>query len=73
MGEFSGKIALVTGGSRGIGRETVLRLAAAGALVGVHYGGNADAAAETVRLVEAAGGTAFAVQADLGDRRGPRR
>ena len=73
MGEFSGKIALVTGGSRGIGRETVLRLAAAGALVGVHYGGNADAAAETVRLVEAAGGTAFAVQADLGDRRGPWR
>ncbi|CAN3985731.1 SDR family oxidoreductase [Kitasatospora purpeofusca] len=67
MGELTGRTALVTGGSRGIGRAVVLRLAAEGALVAVHYGGNEAAAAETVALVGKAGGRAFAVQAAFGE------
>lgn len=55
MGELDGRTALVTGGSRGIGRAVALRLAAEGALVAVHYGGNEAAAAETVaQIAEAA-------------------
>ncbi|WP_371494536.1 SDR family oxidoreductase [Kitasatospora sp. NBC_00374] len=67
MGELTGRTALVTGGSRGIGRAVALRLAADGALVAVHYGGNEDAAKETVARIEAAGGRAFAVQARFGE------
>ncbi|GAA2795557.1 SDR family oxidoreductase [Kitasatospora sp. CM 4170] len=67
MGELTGKAALVTGGSRGIGRAVALRLAAAGALVVVHYGGNEAAAKETVARIEAAGGRAFAVEARFGE------
>ncbi|GAA2796804.1 SDR family oxidoreductase [Kitasatospora paracochleata] len=67
MGELTGKAALVTGGSRGIGRAVALRLAAEGALVAVHYGGNDDAAKETVARIEAAGGRAFAVRARFGE------
>ncbi|BFV60809.1 SDR family oxidoreductase [Kitasatospora sp. CMC57] len=67
MGELTGKSALVTGGSRGIGRAVALRLAAAGALVAVHYGGNQDAAEETVARIGAAGGRAFAVRARFGE------
>ncbi|WP_328806811.1 SDR family oxidoreductase [Streptacidiphilus fuscans] len=66
MGELNGRTALVTGGSRGIGRAIALRLAAEGALVAVHYGGNDAAAAETVALIDKAGGRAFAVQATFG-------
>ncbi|MDH6579547.1 NAD(P)-dependent dehydrogenase (short-subunit alcohol dehydrogenase family) [Kitasatospora sp. MAP5-34] len=58
MGELDGMTALVTGGSRGIGRAVALRLAAEGALVAVHYGGNDAAAAETVALIAKAGGRA---------------
>ncbi|MER6298243.1 SDR family oxidoreductase [Kitasatospora sp. NPDC001539] len=67
MGELDGRTALVTGGSRGIGRAVALRLAAEGALVAVHYGGNEAAAAETVELIAKGGGRAFAVQARFGD------
>lgn len=64
--DLAGKTALVTGASRGLGRGIAERLAAAGALVAVNYAGNAEAAAETVRRIEEAGGQAFAVQAKLG-------
>lgn len=60
-----GKVALVTGGSRGIGRAIAQRLAKDGALVAVHYGHNAEAASRTVGEIEASGGAAFALQADL--------
>lgn len=63
---LSGKTALVTGGSRGIGRGIALRLARDGALVAVHYGSNEAAAKETVAEIEAAGGRAFAIGAELG-------
>ncbi|MFJ9692134.1 SDR family oxidoreductase [Kitasatospora sp. NPDC101183] len=65
-GELDGKSALVTGGSRGIGRAIALRLARDGALVAVHFGGNAKAAEETVALIDEAGGRAFAVRAAFG-------
>ncbi|GGT48164.1 SDR family oxidoreductase [Streptomyces purpureus] len=66
MGQLTGKTALVTGGSRGIGRAIALRLGAEGARVAVHYGGNEAAAKETVALIEAAGGSAFALRTELG-------
>lgn len=65
MKRLEGQIAIVTGASRGIGRGIALRLAAEGALVVVHYGTRRDAADETVAVIEATGGTAFAVGADL--------
>ncbi|MFD5344147.1 SDR family NAD(P)-dependent oxidoreductase [Streptomyces anulatus] len=67
MGELDGRTALVTGGSRGIGRAVALRLAAEGALVAVHNGGNEAAAAETVERIAEAGGRAFAVRALFGE------
>ncbi|MEV4167530.1 SDR family oxidoreductase [Nonomuraea dietziae] len=66
MRALNGKTALVTGGSRGIGRAIAQRLAGDGARVAVHYGSNEQAAKETVSAIEAAGGQAFAVQAELG-------
>ncbi|MFD5618295.1 SDR family oxidoreductase [Streptomyces yangpuensis] len=66
MGVLKGKTALVTGGSRGIGRAVAQRLARDGALVAVHYGRNAEAAEETVAAIGAAGGRAFAIGAELG-------
>jgi 3-oxoacyl-[acyl-carrier protein] reductase len=61
------RTALVTGGSRGIGQSIAMTLARAGANVGVNYVNDAVAAAETVREIEAAGGRAIAVQADVRD------
>ncbi|MGW3450325.1 SDR family oxidoreductase [Streptomyces sp. NPDC001076] len=66
MGNLTGKTALVTGASRGMGRATAERLAADGALVAVHYGSSAEAAAEVVAGIEQDGGRAFAVGAELG-------
>jgi NAD(P)-dependent dehydrogenase (short-subunit alcohol dehydrogenase family) len=58
-------IVLVTGGSRGIGRAICVGVAATGAAVVVNHVGNLDAAQETVAAIEAAGGTAIAVRADV--------
>ncbi len=66
MTNLTGKTALVTGGSRGIGRAIALRLAKDGALVAVHYGRNREAADSTVAEITDAGGAAFAVGAELG-------
>ncbi|WNC17724.1 SDR family oxidoreductase [Brevibacillus brevis] len=62
---LQGKIALVTGASRGMGRAIALRMAQEGAMVAVHYGSNRDAADETVRRIELEGGSAFALGADF--------
>ena len=62
---LAGRTALVTGGSRGIGRAACLGLAGAGAAVAVHYGSDAKAAAGVVAEIEAGGGRAVAVGADL--------
>lgn len=61
------RVAFVTGGSRGIGRETVLTLAAAGHPVAFCYSSDATAARETVETVERAGGKAVPVQANVAD------
>lgn len=73
MPGLQGKIALVTGASRGIGRATALRLARDGATVAIHYGNAAGHAEKVVTEIEAAGGCGFAVQADFTDRRAPWR
>jgi 3-oxoacyl-[acyl-carrier protein] reductase len=59
-------VALVTGGSRGIGRAIALRLAGEGHSVAVNYADNASAADGVVDAITAAGGTAIALQADVG-------
>ena len=63
--QFKDKVAIVTGGSRDIGRAISLKLAAAGAKVVVNYMNNAEAAAETLKAIEAEGGTAITVKADM--------
>jgi NAD(P)-dependent dehydrogenase (short-subunit alcohol dehydrogenase family) len=62
---MSKPVAIVTGGSRGIGRACALKLAAAGYAVAVNFAANAAAAAEVVRAIEAKGGTALAVAGDV--------
>jgi NAD(P)-dependent dehydrogenase (short-subunit alcohol dehydrogenase family) len=63
--KLDGKIALVTGGSRGIGRAIARRLAAEGAKVALTHAGNAAAGAEAVALIEKAGGTAHAFACNI--------
>src|SRR5580700_1025336 len=67
QGKLEGKIALITGGSRGIGAAIAKRLAADGANVAITYTKGADAAASVVKEIERAGGKAIAIQADAGD------
>jgi 3-oxoacyl-[acyl-carrier protein] reductase len=65
--KLEGKIALITGGSRGIGAAIAKRLAADGANVAITYTKGADAAALVVKEIERAGGKAIAIQADAAD------
>ena len=67
MGELDGRVALVTGGGRGIGRGISELLAAEGAAVAVNYRRDEDAARDTVGAIEAAGGRAIAYQASVDD------
>jgi 3-oxoacyl-[acyl-carrier protein] reductase len=64
---LQGKIALVSGGSRGIGRAVCLRLAGKGCIVGVNYVSNVSAAEKTVQDIEDQGGKGFPVQFDVVD------
>ncbi|GAA1936303.1 SDR family oxidoreductase [Streptomyces durmitorensis] len=66
MSDLTGRTALVTGASRGIGQAIAVRLAAKGALALVHFGTDEDGAAATVKEIERAGGSALAVGAELG-------
>ena len=65
--ELTDKVAVITGGSRGIGRATALALAEAGAQVVVNYARSSTAADEVVAAIPVAGGSAIAVQADVSD------
>jgi 3-oxoacyl-[acyl-carrier protein] reductase len=67
MPDLSGKVALVTGASRGIGAAVAARLASCGASVAVNYSGSKSAADAVVAAIEAAGGRAIALQADVSD------
>lgn len=66
MSDLTGRTALVTGASRGIGQAIAARLAAKGAVVIVHFGTDKDGATATVDEIERTGGTALAVEAELG-------
>ena len=63
--ELNGRVALVTGGSRGIGRACALELAKHGAAIVINYNANAEAANSCKAEIEAMGGKALTVQADV--------
>ncbi|MFK4870432.1 SDR family NAD(P)-dependent oxidoreductase [Novosphingobium sp. ZW T3_23] len=65
---LSGKVALVTGAGRGIGKQIALRLAAGGASIIVHFSGSEAGAAATVDEIVAAGGEAISIGADISKR-----
>ncbi len=71
--DFSGRVALVTGGSGGIGAALCARLADAGAIVAVHYAHNREPAEAVVARIAAAGGRASVFSADLRDATAPAR
>jgi 3-oxoacyl-[acyl-carrier protein] reductase len=70
MSQLSEKVAIVTGGSRGIGRGIALELAKRGATVIINYNANAEAANEVVEAIKAGDGQAIAFQADVGTEEG---
>ena len=67
MPNLKGKVALVTGASRGIGAAIAVTLASQGAVVAVNYAGSCDAATAVVDAIEATGGRALSLQADVSD------
>lgn len=67
MTDLTGKVALVTGASRGIGAAVALKLASRGAAVAVNYAGSAAAAEAIAEQIVSAGGAAIALQADVSD------
>jgi 3-oxoacyl-[acyl-carrier protein] reductase len=67
MSKLSGKVALITGGSRGIGAAIAKRLAADGARIAITYAKDASAASAVVKAIESKGGKAIAIQADSAD------
>jgi 3-oxoacyl-[acyl-carrier protein] reductase len=67
MGELSGRVAVVTGGSRGIGRAIAVALGQAGAKVVINYTANEAAAGEAVAAVAAVGGAAVTKRFDVAD------
>ena len=67
MGDFEGKVALITGGGTGIGRATALQLAAEGAALAVNYSRSQQEAEDTVAELRAGGARAFALKADVAD------
>ncbi|MBC7811111.1 MAG: SDR family oxidoreductase [Burkholderiales bacterium] len=67
MGSQTGKVAIVTGASRGIGRAIAERLGALGATVVVNYAQNAEKAQEVVQAIQTLGGQSTAIQADIAD------
>jgi 3-oxoacyl-[acyl-carrier protein] reductase len=67
MSKLSNRVALVTGGSRGIGAAIAKRLAADGASVAITYAKDANAASAVVKAIEGGGGKALAIQADAAD------
>lgn len=69
MFELNNKIALVTGGSRGIGRAICIGLSEMGATVIINYRANHEAALEVERIIRAGGGKAMAIQADTSDKK----
>src|ERR1700676_2487732 len=73
MSYLSGKIAIVTGGSRGIGAAIATRLAAEGAAVAVNYASHPAEANHVVQKIVQAGGKAIAIQADVGKTEDVRR